>query len=141
MLSWNEYIKKGMVKKTMPNKGKIKTLIELAERGIEIHVKIEINEKSASILFKDFYDSLRSVCEAICLSKGYKIYSHEAVGLFFKIILREEAFYYKFDRFRILRNGVSYYGEAIPLPEAKQGIEEIKEIIKVLKNKYLQEFL
>lgn len=137
MLNWNEYIKKGLVKRTSPNNGEIKTLVETAENNIKIISRIKLNEESYMLIFKDFYDSLRSMCEAIALMKGYKIYSHEALGLFFKLILAEEAIFQKFNKFRIMRNNVQYYGKKIDYDESKVGIDEIKKMIDYLKKKYL----
>lgn len=138
MLSWREYLRKGVIRKSFVNKGAIKILVETAETNLNIISKIKLNEKSYSLIFKDSYDILRSMCEAVSLLKGYKIYSHEALGLFFKVILKEESIFQKFNKFRIMRNSIQYYGKKIDYNEAKIGIEEIKKIIKALKIKYLK---
>ena len=140
MLSWNDYIKKGIVKKTFPNKGRIKTLIKIADNRIKLFSKIEIDEQIAPIIFTNYYDSLREICEALAISKGYKIYSHEAIGLFLREVLKEITIFMKFDRFRQLRNNIHYYGVLLSPTETKKAIKEIKEIISQLKLKYLKEF-
>jgi len=76
-----------------------------------------------------------------CVIKwGYKIYFHEAIGLFLREILKEDVIFAKFDKFRIMRNGINYYGNTISLNEALQYIEDIKQIIDKMKLKYLKEF-
>ena len=141
MLSWSEYVKQGVIRKTVPNNGRIKALIIIADARINTISKVNMNKNNASIIFTNYYDSLREICEAITLSKGYKIYLHEAVGLFLREILKENVFFIKFDKYRIMRNGVNYYGTPIPLEEALQYIKEVKVIIDQLKLKYLKYFI
>ena len=141
MLSWKEYIKRGIVRKTSADKNFIKSLISMAEEGMEFFKDKELNEKNASILFKNYYDFLREICEAIALSKEYKIYQHEAITLFLREILHENDISFKFDRLRVLRNAVHYYGKHIMKDEVLKDISDIKLIIEKLKAKYLKGYL
>jgi len=138
MLSWSEYIKKGLVKRTFPDKGKIKGLLHIAGNRLNVMEKLGFDEESASVVFTNNYDSLRETMEGIAVLNGYNIYSHEALGLFFKEVLNDAVIYSKFDRLRILRNRVHYYGKPIPFEEAKKGVEDMKSEISKLKMKYLQ---
>jgi len=141
MLSWDEYVKKGVARKTTSNRGIIKSLIQMSDSRIAMISGISLNERNASVVFTNYYDSLREICEGIAILNGYKIYLHEAIALFIREILKENAIFMKFDRFRLMRNGVNYYGTPIPFNEASQSIEDIKQIIKQLKLKHLREFL
>lgn len=140
MLKWNEYLKKGIIRRTNLDDGLISSLIKTAKEGLEFFEKEKVNDKSSKVLFKNYYDSLREVCEAVALSKGYKIYQHEGITSFFKEILNEEIISFKFDRFRILRNGIHYYGKEVSKEETSKAISDIKRIIKFLIEKYLGEF-
>ena len=51
MRSWNDYVKDGTIRKTMPNKGRIKTLINMANVRIDVISKIKIDEQNASVIF------------------------------------------------------------------------------------------
>ncbi|MBI2138741.1 hypothetical protein HYU13_04080 [Candidatus Woesearchaeota archaeon] len=139
MLSWGEYIKKGSVKKTYPDKGKIRGLLHIADNRLKVMEKLGLDEENASVVFTNSYDSLRETMEGIAVLNGYNIYSHEALGLFFKEVFKDHVFYAKFDRLRILRNRVHYYGKPIPFEEARKGVEDMKSEISQLKLKYLQE--
>lgn len=136
MLSWNEYLKKGIVKKSTPNFGLIKTLVGSAENRIKVISQIKLNEESCSVIFTNFYESLREICEALTILKGYKIYSHEALVLFMKKTLNEESIFYKFNKFRIMRNNLHYSGKKIDFNEGKKAISDIEQIITKLKSKY-----
>ena len=139
MLSWEEYIKKGMIRKTHLNREMIYSLIKNSEDGLEFFKNIIPDDKNSAVLFKNYYDSLREVCEAIALSKEYKIYQHEAITIFLRKILEEDEISFKFDRFRVLRNGIHYYGKAISKEETSKAISDVKLIISKLKYKYLKE--
>ncbi|HUS50454.1 MAG TPA: hypothetical protein VMZ91_09835 [Candidatus Paceibacterota bacterium] len=141
MLSWKEYLKRGIIRKASIDKNLIKSLIELGEEGLEFFKNKEISERNSGIIFKNYYDSLREVCEAVAISKEYKIYQHEAITLFLREILEEEEISFKFDRFRVLRNSIHYYGKTISKEETIKAILDIKDIIKNLKFKYLKEYL
>ena len=141
MLSWKEYLKRGIIRKASIDKNLIKSLIELGEEGLEFFKNKEISERNSGIIFKNYYDSLREVCEAVAISKEYKIYQHEAITLFLREILKEEEISFKFDRFRILRNSIHYYGKTISKEETIKAILDIKDIIKNLKFKYHKEYL
>ncbi|MBI2577132.1 hypothetical protein HYV84_08015 [Candidatus Woesearchaeota archaeon] len=135
MLSWGELIRKGSVKKTFPDKGKIKGLLHIADNRLKVMEKLGLDEENASVVFTNNYDSLRETMEGIAVLNGYNIYSHEALGLFFKEVLNDQVMYAKFDRLRILRNRVHYYGKPIPFEEAKKGVEDMKFEIARLQKK------
>lgn len=141
MLSWNEYIKNGTVRKAVIDKGTIKALIMTAERNLKVISQIKIDEESASTVFKNHYDSLREICEALALSRGYKIYLHEAIGLFLKSVLNEEVLFIRFDKFRIMRNKLVYYGKETNAAENILAIRQITEMISQIKSGYLNEFI
>ena len=96
-----------------------------------------MTELSKRKLVSNYYDSLRSLLEAISLIKGYKIYSHEAFTPFLKEKLGEERLSTKFDRFRKIRNGLNYYGKSIELTEAKEFTSELKSVIEYIKKRLL----
>ena len=73
MLNWDEYVKQGVIRKTILNKGKIKALLQIANSRLKMISYIEINEENASVVFTNYYDSLREICEALALLNGYKI--------------------------------------------------------------------
>lgn len=133
-----DFIEKGQVRKASKDILLIKSLIITTENDLKFLEKIKIDDISARKIMSNYYDILRSVLEAMSIIDEYKIYSHEAFTYFLKEkgegIISE-----KFDRFRKIRNKINYYGENISAEEVKENIEEIKEIIKKLKTKYLNQ--
>ncbi|MEK6848036.1 MAG: hypothetical protein AABX65_00195 [Nanoarchaeota archaeon] len=52
----------------------------------------------------------------------------------------EEAIARKFDRFRIIRNSINYYGKNISIEECSVNTRDILELIDLLFKKYFPEF-
>jgi len=137
-MNFKDFINTKYVKKTLPDKALIKSLLETAESDILFLKKIVLDNNSARKVMTNYYDVLRSVLEAIASKFGYKIYSHEIFAQFLKHI-NEHFIAEKFDRFRKIRNNINYYGKNISILEAKELVPEITRIIEILKKKYLSD--
>ncbi|MCF7866738.1 hypothetical protein K9L67_01580 [Candidatus Woesearchaeota archaeon] len=135
-MGFKEYIKNKKVVKSIPDTQKVLALQKMSKNNFLVVQKIHLDKNSASIILSQAYESLRQILEAIALSEGYKIYSHEAYTDYLlekgEIILSN-----KFDRLRKLRNGINYYGKPVSENVTKAALKEIKEIIKELCEKYL----
>ena len=135
----NDFIEKGQVRKASKDIALVKSLVYTAENDLKFLDNLDINDNSARKIMSNYYDVLRSIVEAISVLDGYKIYSHEAFTYFLKE-KDEELIALKFDRFRMVRNGINYYGKIISVEEVKENVKEIIKLIKELKTKYLSKF-
>lgn len=140
MLNWKEYLKRGIVRPTTIDKNMITSLVKTSKESLDFFKNSVPDEKNSRTLLKNYYDSLREVCEATALSKGLKIYQHEAITLFLRDILNEPKISQKFDRFRVMRNNIHYYGKSISKEEVKDIIKDINAITKFLISKYLNQY-
>ncbi len=138
-MKFSDFIKKGLARKTFKDKSLVKSLIQNSKKDLEFLESLKINENSVRKIMSNFYEVLRSILEAVSITKEYKIYSHEAYSYFLEEI-EEEILAKKFDRFRKIRNSINYYGNNISIKETKENLEEIKKMIDVLIKKYLGEF-
>jgi len=139
-MKFEDFIAKGLVKKSSKDVSLAKSLVKTAESDLRYLKTQTINELSARKIMVNYYDTLRSILEAIAIIDGYKIYSHEA----FTYLLKdkdEEVIAKKFDRFRNIRNNINYYGKNISIEEIKENSEEIIKIIIILKKKNLDKIL
>ena len=137
-MSFKDFIKEGKVRKSSQDKMMAKSIISNTLEDLKFLEQTKLTELSKRKLVSNYYDSLRSLLEAISLIKGYKIYSHEAFTYFLKEELRQEILSLKFDRFRKIRNGLNYYGKSIQLREAEDIIKELKSVIKEVKQKFIK---
>ena len=130
-----DFIKEGKVRVVEKNESLIKSLVKTADEYYRFLNGMKIDDISARKLVSNFYDILRALLEAFALSKGYKIYSHEAFTYFLKEI-QEDLLAKKFDRFRRIRNDINYYGKDVSIIEAEDNINEIKLLIKTIRGKF-----
>jgi hypothetical protein len=122
----------------VPDRQKAKALVKMSVNSLKSANLLEISKITASSILVMAYESLREILEAICLLKGYKVYSHEFYTFYLKS-LDEFILAEKFDRLRKLRNCVNYYGKPVSEMVAKNAKQQVHEIILSLKKKYLSE--
>ena len=134
---FDDFIKAGKVRKGTPDIALAKSLIAMSEAHLAFITGITITERNASPVLVNYYEALREICEALCATQGFKVYSHEAFTSYLKERLREELIAEKFDRLRRLRNGVNYYGEQVNAAETNAAAADVKALIATLKGKYL----
>lgn len=132
-LDFNECLKKKIVKPTSKDINKINSLRETAKENIKASDLLDNNLYYSKITL--LYDALRKYLECLAIENGYKIYNHECYTPFLKEILKMSSFADSFDKLRILRNGINYYGKQISLQESKEIIKQLKQSIKVLSSK------
>ena len=135
-MKFEDFIKEGKVRKATPDRFMAESIIKNTFEDLKFLEQTKLTELSKRKLVTNYYDSLRSLLEAMALRDGYKVYSHEA----FTFYLREKEeseISLKFDRFRKKRNAINYYGESVSVEEVKEYSKEMKKIIIELKKKYL----
>ncbi|MBI2675962.1 MAG: hypothetical protein HYX24_05865 [Candidatus Aenigmarchaeota archaeon] len=137
LLKFSAYLREEKVRKVSPDISEAKGLLKSGMEDLEIiRTKFELTESTASILFKNTYDAIRSVLQAFLSKEGYTPYSHEAIIAFSlergNIAVGEAV---KLDKFRQLRNDVSYRAARATSIEAKEIQMLAGQIIERLKNK------
>jgi len=130
MMDWQECIKKRIVKDVSQDMSMISGLKMIIEDKVSSsNILPEENYYSKITLI---YDALRIILECIALKAGYKIYNHECYTPFLKEIMNLPQEADSFDRLRVIRNGINYYGRQITKEEAVEIIEDVKELIDKL---------
>jgi len=137
-MNFKDFINEGKARKTTPDRLMADSIIRNTLEDLKFLEQTKLTELSKRKLIVNYYDSLRSLLEAISLLKGYKIYLHEAFSYFLKENLNQDILALKFERFRKIRNGLNYYGKSIELKEAEEIIKEIKLVINEIKQKFIK---
>lgn len=134
MSTFEDYVKRGMVKKQMPAEQRAQALIKTAEKGIRFVEKLAFNDENAEHIITEWYDIVRQYNEAQLARKGYKSYSHEATIQFahekYKLLQEEKTF---LDNVRRTRNDIKYYGKEATKSEAEETARVLKVILKKIK--------
>ena len=137
-MDWDECFCKKFVKEIKTDTNLINSLIETSKDKLISNKKLPLEEATASTKICILYDSLREILEAIAIKKGFKIYNHECFTSFLKEICHKESIANEFDKFRIIRNKINYYGKKITINEAKIILPGIIKIRSLLLKEFLQ---
>ncbi len=132
-MNFNNSLNSGKAKKILPNKIRADSLFKSSVQAIETAKIIPLNPSTAKTILRESYEGLRECCEAIGFLQGYKFLDHQSIGYFLRDILKQEAIFNKFDRYRKLRNGISYFGNSIEVETIKEIIVEIPKLVRELK--------
>lgn len=138
-MNFEEFVKIKKIRVGEKDPQKAKALVKMSDNNILTAENMQIKEESSSSIFGIYYEALRELVEAVSILNGYKIYSHEAFTSYLKK-LKEERISELFDRFRKIRNGANYYGEAVSPEITLQAKKEIKKLCLKIKEKYLRGF-
>lgn len=132
-MDWKECWEKRIVKNVSKDEELIKSLIELSEIQEKFVDTSKIDETTARIYLPLAYDSIRELIEALALEKGFKIYNHECYTTFLKEIMKESKLGEEFDKIRIVRNSINYYGKRISIEDSKKFMKSINLIRNKIK--------
>ncbi len=132
---FEEFIKKGIVKKQTPNKSRAEFLVKETGQSykylFELVKKIGIGDFNANDYLKKCYDIIMELIRAKMLLEGYNasgFKAHEAeVSYLRKIGVRENEVQFV-NQMRFFRNGMLYYGTIFDEEYAKKVIEFTKKI-------------
>ena len=131
-MDWEECCKKRFVKDISKDSEFVNSLIKTSENKLKSEGKLIIDETTASSKISLAYDSLRELLEALSIKNGYKIYNHECYTAYLKEILNKGDFGEEFDELRKIRNSINYYGKEISIEDAKDTLERIKNLRKLI---------
>ncbi|MBU2633902.1 MAG: hypothetical protein KJ674_01520 [Nanoarchaeota archaeon] len=137
-MDWRECKYKKLVKEISVDHNLVKSLINSSDKRLISNNRLKLDETTAATKLSIVYESLREVLEAVATLKGFKIYNHECFCAFLNEICKDYNSSNNFNRFRIIRNKINYYGNDVDKNEAKNLIEDIVLLRKNLIKNYLK---
>ncbi len=133
MKDFSIFIADSSVKQQQPDRNLSETLVkDCLERFEDAKLSLKTGRKP-KFIYENVYEALREAADSILFLKGYKSFSHEASISFlqkFKELSAKEIS--DFDRIRIKRNGMKYYGKSCSEKDAEEAIEFAESLIKKL---------
>ena len=137
---FEEYVKKGIIKKYSINKPRAKFLINEAEKsfnGLNKRLKcMGIDEDNANSIVKDCYDIIMEIARAKLILAGYSSagqFAHEAEVSYLAKVGFSDADISFLNDLRYFRNSVTYYGKILSVEYAKKVVEFIKKMYPKLR--------
>ncbi|PIN89362.1 hypothetical protein COU60_04385 [Candidatus Pacearchaeota archaeon CG10_big_fil_rev_8_21_14_0_10_34_76] len=106
------------------NKDKIKSLVESAKNNVDVVSSLPINEKNATVIFREIYESIRQLGDARFWILGYEPLDH-AISL---DSLKDLNIKYKvklnyLDRFKQIRHDANYRGFNVSASQAQEILD------------------
>jgi len=138
---FEEYLKKGVVKKQSPDVSRAGFLIAESRKSkdyLDHRLKNEgVNELNANSLSKDSYDIILSLIRAKMCTEGYSaagFYAHGAEVSYLRNMKFSENDLIFLNELRYNRNGVIYYGKIIDSEYANKIVQFLNRVYPILKN-------
>ena len=135
-MNWEKCINQGLVTENEKDYKLIEALLQSSEEKIEASNRLELDRIACSSKILLSYDSLIEVLRSIGIEKGFAIFNHECFYSFLKEVCFEESLAEEFNKFREIRNKITYYGKRVLLSDARFLINEIRLLRLKLINKY-----
>jgi len=114
-------VREGRVRKREADTPRIKSLLVSAKENSAVVRKINITDETATMVFREFYENIRQIGDAMWWSLGYEPVSHDvSMEILKEMNIREMLRLHNIDRFRRTRNNANYRGYKVTKEQAKE---------------------
>jgi len=135
-----QLIRSGNLRIRQIDKEKVKSLIESAKINADVAKKIFLDDKSATLIFREIYESIRQLGEARLWTIGYEPQGIGSHGISLDALkdlgIKEKLRFNHLDRFKKIRNDANYRGFRVLISQAEEILDFwnkcSKEIIDIL---------
>jgi hypothetical protein len=133
------YMKTGILRQKQLDKEKTKSIIKSAEINARVAKTVLLNEDSATLIFREIYESIRQLGEARWWTLNYEPTNHEiSLDILKEMDIKEKILLNSLDRFKKIRHDANYRGFRISVNQAQEIItfwdKCAIEIMKIIMN-------
>jgi hypothetical protein len=134
------WLKKGSLRVRQKDIQRIKSMLESAVRNFKVIDKIKIDEDSATIVYREVYESIRQLGDAKLWFDGFEPLTHEvSIDELKNFDIKNKVKLNSLDRIMKIRHDINYRGYRASVSEAKEVVEFWDEccieIVRILKSK------
>jgi len=121
---------------------KIKSMIKSAEINAQVVKKIRIDENTATLIFREIYESIRQLGDAKWWILGYEPLNHEvSMEVLREFEIKDKIKLNSLERFKKIRNDINYMGFRATIFQAEEILDFWykcgEEILNILKKEIL----
>jgi len=117
----NQFIEEKKLRPRVLDKMRIVSILNSSEQTAKEIQKFNLNEKTATIIFREFYEAIRQIGDAKWWLLGYEPFGHE---ISIDLLMEENPAEFKhLDRFRRIRNDANYRGYTVTIEQTKEIID------------------
>ena len=118
------WIMKGALRNRQQDLEKIKSMISSAEVNAKVTQDIKVNDNTATLVFREIYESIRQLGDAKLWLIGYEPQNHEvSMEILKEFNIKEKVKLNSLDRLKKIRHDINYRG-------FRSSIEQTKEILE-----------
>lgn len=130
-------VKTGELRPKSPDKEKIKSFLKSIETDANVTKSIPLNEYSATVIFREMYESIRQLGDAKWWLTGYEPQNHQAsMDILKEMNIKQKLGLNYLSRFRKIRNDSNYRAFRVSASQAREILDFWercgKEILQIL---------
>lgn len=142
-MNFQFWITKGGLRNRQRDIERIKSMINSAEVNAKVVQEIKLNENTATLIFREIYESIRQLGDSKLWLLGYEPLNHEvSMEILNEFNIKDKVKLNSLDRLKKIRHDINYRGFRASIEQAKEildfwdkcGIEILnllkKELIK-----------
>ena len=133
-------VKTGILRARQKDNEKIMSMIKSAEVNVKVTKTIALNEDSATLIFRELYESIRQLGDAYWWALGYEPSNHEiSMDILKELNIKENVKLNYLSRYKQIRNDANYKGFRVTNSQANEILDFweacSKDIIEIIKLK------
>lgn len=133
-------VKAGILRPRQIDAEKINSMIRSAELNIKVIKNLSFNEESATVIFREAYESIRQLGDAYWWVLGYEPSNHEiSLESLKELEIKDKLKLNHLPRFKQIRHDANYKGFKVTMAQSKEILEFwdscSKDIIFIIKSK------
>ena len=114
-----QYVQSDQLRKRKVDKEKIKSMIEASITNMDVVKAVPLNEKSAILIFRETYESIRQLGDVNWWLLGYEPRNHEvSMEILKEMDIKEKLRLFQLSRFKKIRNDANYRGFKVSVLQA-----------------------
>lgn len=133
-------VKTAELRQRLPDRERVKSILKSAETNAAVVSKIPMAEDSATVIFREMYESIRQLGDAHWWLLGYEPLNHEVcLEILKEADIRGKVKLNHLARFKKIRNDINYRGFRASVMQAQEIIDFWstcgKEMLDILKKR------
>ncbi len=134
----DNWLRTGALRNRQRDLEKIKSMISSADINVRVTKTIKLNEDTATLIFREIYESIRQLGDAKWWLLGFEPGNHEvSMEILKEFDIKDKIKLNSLDRFKKTRHDANYRGFRTSIPQAEEILDFWnkcgEEILKILR--------
>ena len=118
------WIMKGALRNRQKDLEKIKSMISSSEINAKVTKEIKLNDNTATLIFREIYESVRQLGDAKLWINGYEPLNHEvSMEILKEFNIKDKVKLNSLDRLKKIRHDINYRGFRATISQAKEILD------------------